>query len=73
MFLSAVAIYLILGLIFGLAFIVRGYRAIDSAAEGAGILVRFMWLTASVLLWPYLLKRWLSKPNDQIKQMGGEE
>lgn len=60
-----ISIYLILGLVFGLSFIFFGYRAIDSAAEGAGILVRFMWLPASILLWPYLLKRWLSKPSDQ--------
>ena len=65
MFLSAITIYLILGLMFGLAFIVRGYRAIDSAAEGASMLVRCMWLPAAILLWPYLLRRWARKPGDQ--------
>ena len=53
------AIYLLLGFVFALVFVIRGITVVDPAAEGAGVVVRIMLLPASTLLWPYLLICWL--------------
>ncbi|MEM7358682.1 MAG: hypothetical protein AAF431_06285 [Pseudomonadota bacterium] len=49
--------YFLMGLLFGIYFTVRGYRRLDASANGAGILVRLMWLPAAIVLWPVLLKK----------------
>ncbi|MEE9322120.1 MAG: hypothetical protein V3U76_16910 [Granulosicoccus sp.] len=51
-------LYILAGLLFGLAFFVRGYAAIDPGAAGTSFRVRLLWLPASVVLWPWLLYRW---------------
>ncbi|MBL4671778.1 MAG: hypothetical protein JKX81_05925 [Arenicella sp.] len=49
--------YLIIGLIFGVYFILAGCSRIDPTAASAKVLVRLMWLPAALLLWPLLLTR----------------
>ena len=51
--------YLFAGLVFAVAFILFGYRAILPEAAGSGILVRLIWIGGAVSLWPYLLLCWI--------------
>lgn len=51
-------LYLLIGLPFGLAFILKGCKVVEPAATGSGIGFRLTILPASVALWPYLAMRW---------------
>jgi hypothetical protein len=57
--LALAGIYVLAGIVFGVAFVVRGASRIDPAARGAGVLVRVMWFPGAVALWPVLLKKWM--------------
>lgn len=54
-----IPIYLAVGLLFGLAFIVRGAGVVEPASKDASIAVRLIILPASIALWPYLLMCWI--------------
>ena len=54
----ALAVYGLAGLIFALAFQLRGLSRIDAAARGAGLGFRLLILPGMVALWPLLLSRW---------------
>lgn len=54
---QVLGLYLLIGLLFGAYFVVRGHASIDSSAQGASIWVRLLWLPASIALWPVLIKR----------------
>ena len=54
-----ISIYLLIGFGFSVAFVVVGFRKIDPSAENAGIFVRLLWLPGALLLWPYLLTKWI--------------
>ena len=58
--LASVAFYFAAGIVFAVAFVVRGASRIDPAARGAGVLVRAMWIPGAAAIWPVLLKKWLS-------------
>ena len=61
-----IELYLLLGLIFSLAFAAIGYRKIDATADGASIRLRLLWLPAALILWPLLLVKWIqSGKGDQ--------
>lgn len=49
--------YLIIGLLFGVYFVLAGCSRIDPTAASAKVVVRLMWLPAALLLWPLLLKK----------------
>lgn len=51
--------YLLLGLLFAIAFAVKGCKVLDDGANTSGVAFRLMLVPASLLLWPHLLKRWL--------------
>ena len=57
-FVLALALYGLAGLIFALAFQLRGLSRIDAAARGAGLGFRLLILPGMVALWPLLLSRW---------------
>lgn len=61
--------YFLIGLLFGLYFVLRGYRQLDPSAQTAGLIVRLMWLPAAIVLWPALLKKMISGGGntDQVK------
>lgn len=56
-----VQIYLVLGLLFGIAFVARGVQAIDPAAQGTGWGFRLILLPGVSVFWPWLLVRWLRR------------
>ena len=57
----AVEIYLVVGVLLGIAFVTRGVQAIDHAAEGTGWGFRLIILPGVAALWPFLLRRWIRK------------
>ena len=54
-------LYLLVGVLFGVAFVLRGVQAIDPAAENAGRGFRLIILPGVAAFWPLLLRRWLRK------------
>jgi hypothetical protein len=58
---ASVQLYLIIGLLFGLLFIGRGYRIVEPAAKESSLRFRVLILPASVILRPFLFLKWLGK------------
>jgi hypothetical protein len=54
---TVIALYSLIGVIFGLFFVFLGYSKLDPAAQEASFAVRLLWLPASIILWPILLAR----------------
>jgi membrane protein implicated in regulation of membrane protease activity len=57
----AIEIYLVVGILFGIAFVTRGVQAIDHAAEGTGWGFRLIILPGVAAFWPLLLRRWIRR------------
>lgn len=53
------AAYALIGVVFAVAFVVRGVDRIDPVARGSSRGFRVMILAGSLALWPLLLKRWI--------------
>lgn len=53
-----VALYLAVGLIFGVVFITIGVGRIDPAARGSSPIFRLLILPGSIAVWPHLFRRW---------------
>lgn len=58
--LTIAAIYLLIGCLFGVAFLVRGHASIAPESAAAGIAVRLLWTPAAVALWPVLTAKWIA-------------
>jgi len=54
-------IYLLLGLVFAIAFVLIGATVIDDTARGSSAGFKIIILPGSILLWPVLLKKWIAK------------
>ncbi|MEM7385991.1 MAG: hypothetical protein AAF514_13710 [Verrucomicrobiota bacterium] len=61
MILSLVGFYAVIGLIFGLAFVLLGVKRIDPAAEGGTWGFKLLILPGCLVFWPLLLIRWVRK------------
>lgn len=57
--LLVIATYALVGLIFGLLFVIWGAPRIDGAVHGAPKLFRMLILPASAALWPLMSVKWL--------------
>lgn len=56
-------IYLALGFIFAIPFIIKGVSTIDDGAKGSSIGFRIIILPGVIVFWPLLLKKWIkAKP-----------
>jgi hypothetical protein len=58
---TAIEIYAILGLAFGVAFVTTGVTRLDPAAKGTGAVFRLLILPGAAALWPVLLLRWVRR------------
>jgi hypothetical protein len=56
----ALGLYVALGLLFAIPFVLRGVAAIDPAARQATRGFRLVILPGVVALWPILLRRWIA-------------
>jgi membrane protein implicated in regulation of membrane protease activity len=61
--LIVLAVYLGVGVLFALAFVIRGAAAIDPVARTTPLHVRTILLPGSAVLWPMLLYKWISTPE----------
>jgi hypothetical protein len=50
--------YVVVGLLFAPAFVIKGVQRIDPHAQGAPLGFRLLILPGSVAFWPLLLARW---------------
>lgn len=57
--LVALGVYLLVGVVFSIAFLVRGVRAIDPVAAESSLPVRLIWAPGAAALWPVLALKWL--------------
>ena len=66
--LMIIAIYLCLGFLFAIPFVIKGASKIDEGTHGATWGFRIIILPASIIFWPLLLKKWIAanknKTND---------
>jgi len=57
--LSALAVYLSLGVVFALAFVLLGVEKVDATAHASTPGFRLIIIPGAILLWPVLLRKWL--------------
>jgi len=58
--LSTFAGYLIFGVVFAIAFVLLGIEKVDATAHGSTVGFRLIIIPGAILLWPVLLRKWLS-------------
>jgi hypothetical protein len=58
LFVYALSLYVVLGVVFAVAFVGVGVKRIDSQAVGTGFGFRILIFPGSVAFWPLLLRRW---------------
>ena len=51
--------YLLIGLIFSIAFVVKGVNIVDDAATGGSFWFKLILIPGSTALWPVLLAKWI--------------
>lgn len=62
---TAIAIYLMSGLVFAIAFVIRGVALIDEGANKSSPGFKLIIIPGTMVFWPLLFKKWLkaSKNN----------
>jgi uncharacterized membrane protein YeiB len=58
LFVDALSLYVLVGVVFAVAFVSVGVKRVDSQAVGAGVGFRILIFPGSVAFWPLLLRRW---------------
>jgi len=58
--LTLVAIYLICGCVFAIAFVIKGINKVDEGAQGSTVGFRIIIVPGVIVFWVILLKKWLS-------------
>jgi len=53
-------LYAAVGVLFAIAFVIKGVKRVDQGAAGTGWGFRLLILPGSVALWPWLLRKWLT-------------
>jgi hypothetical protein len=54
-------LYLLLGLLFAIAFAWKGAGAVDSKAVHTSWFFKLLILPGAMALWPFLLRKWIAK------------
>ncbi|MDX2132481.1 MAG: hypothetical protein SFY69_10565 [Planctomycetota bacterium] len=57
------AAYAGVGVVFALAFVVRGVQRVDAGAAGSGVLFRALIFPGVAALWPVMLRKWVWAPR----------
>ncbi len=58
--------YLICGLVFAIAFLIKGIAVVDEGAHGSGIGFRLIILPGVIVFWPLLLKKWIKAKKEMV-------
>jgi len=61
--LAVLGVYLAIGVVVGIAFVVRGVDRIDPAMAASPKRVRALILPGAVALWPVMLAKWARAPR----------
>jgi hypothetical protein len=64
--LTVLGVYMAVGLIFGVAFIILGASKIDTASIKMPIRVRLLILPGVMLLWPLMMAKWITRKGPPI-------
>lgn len=51
-------IYLLVGVIFSIAFVFRGAQVVDHGAKGVSVWFKLLLIPGAIALWPVLLVKW---------------
>lgn len=54
------AFYLGCGLLFAIAFVVKGLEKTDEGAHGCSIGFRIIIIPGTMVFWPFLLRKWIN-------------
>ena len=61
-----IPVYLICGLVFAIAFLIKGIAVVDEGAHGSGIGFRIIILPGVIVFWPLLLKKWMKAVKEIV-------
>jgi len=62
---TIVAIYLMAGFVFALAFVFKGVQVIDEGAKDSTIGFKIIIIPATIVFWPFLLVKWISASKNR--------
>jgi hypothetical protein len=57
-----VAIYLVMGILFVIPFLVKGITKVDEGAHGGSFGFKMIIIPGVIVFWPVLLRKWMHKP-----------
>ena len=66
-----IAVYLLLGVLFVIPFLIRGIRKVDEAAHGSTTGFKLIIIPGVIVFWPVLLSKWI-KASRNFKQIKDE-
>ena len=70
--LSVIGIYLLLGLIFSVPFVLKGAARIDPAAQGGSWGFKLLIIPGVCVFWPLLAKRWFGGVNEPPEECSAQ-
>lgn len=53
------AVYLAIGFLFVVPFVLKGVQKIDHGADGGSVGFRIIIIPGTIVFWPFLLKKWI--------------
>ena len=56
-----VALYLFLGILFAIPFVIRGVDVVDQGTHGSSPGFRLIIIPGTAVFWPLLLRKWIGK------------
>lgn len=62
------AIYLAIGFLFAIPFVIKGVHKVDEAAHGGSIGFRIIIIPGTMVFWPLLLKRWMKAAKNKTSE-----
>lgn len=60
-----VSIYLLLGVLFVIPFLIKGLRKVDEDAHGGTIAFKIIIIPGVIVFWPLLLSKWMKNRNHE--------
>jgi len=60
-----IALYLFLGFIFAIAFLIKGIDLVDDGAHGSTFGFKLIIIPGVIVFWPVLMKKWLIAKNNK--------
>lgn len=68
LFVNLLSAYMVIGVLFAVAFVMIGITRIDPSAGNSTLGFRLIVLPGAALLWPLLLRRWLLARKDERRR-----